>query len=180
MPAGVTLRGAGAVLTARNYGFSMLGMRSGTTVERVAVDGRDRVVRGITVAAGSTAVKVVGAQVRNIASPVDSSAAGYEANRFQTVAGIRVEGNTEDVLIDVARVENVRAAVPVDPAFREVGDYEGPTRSLVGGTSTRRSSALMERPGSGRRTRGRSERRGTRPARVSVRSAPSCARPTSR
>ena len=127
VPAGVTLRGPGAVLSARNYGFSLLGMRSGTTVERVAVDGRDRVVRGITVLAGSTAVKVVGAQVRNVASPVDSSVPGYEANRVQTVAGIRVEGDTENVLVDGARVENVRAAVPVDPAVREVGDYEGPT-----------------------------------------------------
>jgi hypothetical protein len=127
VPAGVTLRGPGAVLSARNYGFSMLGMLSGTTVERVAVDGRDRVVRGITVAAGSRTVTIVGAKVSNVASPVDSSVAGYEQNRSQTVAGIRVEGNTDNVLIDGARVENVRAAVPVDPALRDVGDYEGPT-----------------------------------------------------
>ena len=127
VPAGVTLRGAGAVLSARNYGFSLLGMRSGTALERVVVDGRDRVVRGVTVAAGSTAVRILGAQVRNVASPVDSSAAGYEANRSQTVAGIRVEGDTGNVLIDGVRVEHVRAAVPVDPALREVAGYEGPT-----------------------------------------------------
>ncbi|GGQ47938.1 heparin lyase I family protein [Couchioplanes azureus] len=113
--AGTTLTGSGAVLAAADHGFNLLSVARGATVSSLTVDGRDRVVRGITVAAGATDVKLTSVTVKAVATPRDPAANGFAANARQTVAGIHVAGNTSNVLLDRVVVDGVRAVGSSSP-----------------------------------------------------------------
>lgn len=124
VPQGVSVNGPGAVLAASGQGSTLLATRGGTSLSSLQLDGRDLVVRGLKVTAGSSDVRITGVKVTNIASPVDPSAPGYAATADQVVAGIDVEGDTDHVTIERTVVDRVRAAVPVDRSVETVGDFE--------------------------------------------------------
>lgn len=127
VPTGVTLTGAGATVVPHDDGFSLLGVGSSTVLEGLVVDGQNRVVRGVTVRAGSTNVRLSAVTVRNVAPPALPTATGYAQNRDQVPAGIRVEGDSVGVLLDRVTVDGVRGFLPSDATPTFYGGFEGPT-----------------------------------------------------
>jgi hypothetical protein len=121
----VAVTGSGTVLTAADHGFTLLTMRSGTTLSGVTVEGDDKVVRGVTVAAGSTDVRLTSVTVRNIAPPRRPGVPGFADNHDEMPVGIRVSGDSARVLLDKVTVDGVRAAAKGDPQVTVTGDFEG-------------------------------------------------------
>jgi hypothetical protein len=106
IPGNTRLVGDRATIRPFGTGFDLIELK-GTDVGMtgVTIDGENHVVRGVTVVGGSTQVLLSNDTVENFTMPSDPA----DPNYSQTPAGIRIEGNGDQITIEGVTVKNVVA-----------------------------------------------------------------------
>ncbi|GAC1541404.1 MAG: hypothetical protein NVS3B12_28940 [Acidimicrobiales bacterium] len=111
VPSNVTMMGTGpgATITAFGWGYALLGASgSHLAISNMTVDGRNMVVRGIEVDAGSTDVYLGHLDVGHVSQPSLSNNADA-ANAYQVPAAIRIAGGGDHVVVDASTIHDVAA-----------------------------------------------------------------------